>query len=98
MARVKRVDIRGAYPAAHVGDPLERYEQPELAKEQMKILFAQPYQQPRDIARWLNLMADWHLKKDNLDAARKCLQQIVAQFPDQPYSDEAQLRLTRLNT
>jgi len=76
----------------------ERYEQPELAKEQMKILFAQPYQQPRDIARWLNLMADWHLKKDNLDAARKCLQQIVAQFPDQPYSDEAQLRLTRLNT
>ena len=74
----------------------ERYGQPELAKEEMKKLFAIPYQQPRDVARWLNLMADWHLKKENPEAARECLKQIVTRYPNLPFSEEAQLRLTRI--
>jgi hypothetical protein len=74
----------------------ERYGQPELAKEEMKKLFAIPFQQPRDLARWLNLMADWHLKKDNPEAARECLRQIVARYPNLPYCEEAQQRLTRI--
>ena len=74
----------------------ERYGQPELAKEEMKKLFAIPYQQSRDVTRWLNLMADWHLKKNNPEAARECLRQIVTRYPNLPFCEEAQLRLTRI--
>ena len=31
----------------------------------MSKLFENTFQQPRDIVRWLNRMADWHLRKDN---------------------------------
>lgn len=74
----------------------ERYNKPDLAWEEMNKLFAVPYQQPADLCRWLNRMADWHLKRDHPDGARQCLQQIITRFPDQPQSEAAQLRLTRL--
>ncbi len=73
-----------------------RYGKPDLAWAEMNKLFANPFQQPRDISRWLNLMADWHLKKNNVDGARQCLQQIIARYPDLPFSDEAKNRLTRI--
>jgi len=73
-----------------------RYGKPDLAWEEMNKLFANPFQQPRDISRWLNLMADWHLKKNNIDGARQCMQQIIARYPDLPFSDEAKNRLTRI--
>ena len=74
----------------------ERYNKPDLAWEEMYKLFAMPYQQPADLCRWLNRMADWHLKRDHPDGARQCLQQIISRFPDQPQCEVAQLRLTRL--
>ena len=74
----------------------ERYNQPDRAWEEMNKLFAVPYQQPADLCRWLNRMADWHLKREHPDGARQCLQQIISRFPDQPQSEAAQLRLTRL--
>ena len=73
-----------------------RYGKPDLAWEQMNKLFNNPFQQPRDITRWLNLMADWHLIKVNPDGARACLQQIMSRYPDMPYCEEAQDRLTRI--
>ena len=71
-----------------------RYGKPDLAWQEMSKLFENPFQQPRDLARWLNLMADWHLKKDNPAGARECLQQIMARFPQLPQCEEAQQRLT----
>ena len=73
-----------------------RYGKPDLAWEEMNKLFNCPFQQPRDITRWLYLMADWHLKKDNPDGARACLEQIISRFPDMPYCEEAHDRLTRI--
>ena len=74
----------------------ERYGKPDLAWEEMNILFKNKFQQPRDISRWLSLMADWHLKKNNVKGARDCLQQIIARYPDLPFCEEAQDRLTRI--
>lgn len=73
-----------------------RYGKPDLAWEELNKLFANPFQQPRDLARWLNLMADWHLEKNNPEGARQCLQQVIARFPDLPFAEEAQARLTRI--
>ena len=73
-----------------------RYGKPDLAWEEMNKLFTNPFQKPRDISRWLNLMADWHLKKSNAEGARQCLQQIITRYPDLPFSEEAQDRLTRI--
>tara|TARA_B100001971_G_C18181914_1_gene533269 strand:- start:110 stop:1132 length:1023 start_codon:yes stop_codon:yes gene_type:complete len=73
-----------------------RYGKPDLAWEEMNKLFENRFQQPRDISRWLNLMADWHLKKDNPDGARQCLKQITARYPNLPCSEAAQERLTRI--
>ena len=71
-----------------------RYDKPDLAWQEMSKLFENPFQQPRDIVRWLNRMADWHLKKGNPAGARECLQQIMARFPQLPFCEEAQQRLT----
>ena len=73
-----------------------RYGKPDLAWEELNKLFANPFQQPRDLSRWLNLMADWHLEKNNPEGARQCLQQVIARFPDLPFAEEAQARLTRM--
>lgn len=73
-----------------------RYGKPDLAWEALNKLFANPFQHPRDLARWLNLMADWHLEKKNPEGARQCLQQVIARFPDLPFAEEAQARLTRI--
>jgi tetratricopeptide (TPR) repeat protein len=71
-----------------------RYGKPDLAWQEMAKLFENTFQQPRDIVRWLNRMADWHLRKDNPKGARECLQQIIARFPQLPFCEEAQQRLT----
>ena len=73
-----------------------RYGKPDLAWEEMNKLFSSPFQQPKDITRWLNLMADWHLKKNNPEGARACLQQIISRYPDMPYCEGAHDRLTRI--
>ncbi len=71
-----------------------RYDKPDLAWQEMAKLFENTYQQPGDIVRWLNRMADWHMRKDNPKGARECLQQIIARFPQLPFCEEAQQRLT----
>ena len=73
-----------------------RYNKPDLAWEEMNKLFSNPFQQPKDITRWLNLMADWHLKRNNPNGARACLEQIISRYPDLPYAEEADNRLTKI--
>ena len=71
-----------------------RYDKPDLAWQEMAKLFENAFQQPSDIVRWLNRMADWHMRKDNPKGARECLQQIIARFPQLPSCEAAQQRLT----
>jgi len=71
-----------------------RYDKPDLAWKQMGKLFENTFQQPSDIVRWLNRMADWHLRKDNPTGARECLKQIIVRFPQLPFCEAAQQRLT----
>ena len=71
-----------------------RYDKPDLAWQEMAKLFENAFQQPSDIVRWLNCMADWHMGKDNPKGARECLQQIIARFPQLPSCEAAQQRLT----
>jgi len=71
-----------------------RYDKPDLAWQEMAKLFENAFQQPSDIVRWLNRMADWHMRKDNPKGARDCLQQIIARFPQLPFCEAAQQRLT----
>jgi len=75
-----------------------RYDKPDLAWEEMNTLFEHPHQQPADLTRWLNLMADWHLVKENPAGARACLDQIIARFPGLPYKEEAEVRLERMKS
>ena len=75
-----------------------RYDKPDLAWEEMNKLFEHPYQQPADLSRWLNLMADWHLEKNNPDGARACLQQVISRFPGLPHKEEAEARLERMKS
>ncbi len=71
-----------------------RYDKPDLAWQEMAKLFENAFQQPSDIVRWLNRMADWHMRKDNPKGAQECLQQIIARFPQLPFCEAAQQRLT----
>lgn len=73
----------------------ERYEQPDKAWEEINTLIRRPFQQPRDVARWLNLAADWHLKLENLEGARASMQQLIALYPDTAIAEAAATRLTR---
>ena len=74
----------------------DRCEKPDLARQEIGKLLSNQFQHPKDISRWLSLMADWHLKEGDLDGARGCLQQIMSRYPDLPYYEQAQDRLTRM--
>ncbi len=73
----------------------ERYDQPTKAWEEINALIQRPFQQPRDVARWLNLAADWHLKLENVQGARESMQQIITLYPDSVIAEAAATRLTR---
>jgi hypothetical protein len=76
----------------------ERYGKPELAWEEMAKLLSNPFQKPKDICRWLNLMANWHIEKGNPDGATECLNQIISRYPNLPYCERANERLMRMKT
>lgn len=76
----------------------ERYGKTELAWEEMTNLLSNPFQKPKDISRWLNLMADWHIKKGNPRGATQCLEQIMSRYPDLPYCEQANERLMRMKS
>ena len=76
----------------------ERYGKPELAWEEMAKLLSNPFQKPKDICRWLNLMANWHIEKGNPDGATECLNQIIRRYPNLPYCERANERLMRMKT
>ena len=57
-----------------------------------RIKRAQP---SRDVCRWLNMAADWHVKLGNIAGARGAMQQIIALFPNTALAETAASRLTK---
>lgn len=69
----------------------------DLAHEQLELLIAAPGQSDRDIARWLNLIADLHLKSpDGVHAAHMTLQRLLDRMPDSAAATTAERRLALL--
>jgi tetratricopeptide (TPR) repeat protein len=73
----------------------ERYDQPKRAWEELNTLIQRPFQQTRDVCRWLNMAADWHVKLENIAGARGAMQQIIALFPNTALAEAAGTRLTK---
>ena len=73
----------------------ERYDQPKQAWTELNALIQRPFQQSRDVCRWLNMAADWHVKLGNIAGARGALQQIIALFPNTALAETAASRLTK---
>jgi outer membrane protein assembly factor BamD (BamD/ComL family) len=76
----------------------EHYDRTDLAIEQLEQLIQAPNQPAREVARWLNLIADWQVKKKGADyeAIHATLQRIVDRFPGLAAAQLAQQRLELL--
>ncbi len=72
--------------------------QPQQCAEQMEYLLALPDAFPAEIARWLNLLADVHIKEaQDAGAARKTLERLMELCPETPMAAQARQRLDRLD-
>jgi len=72
----------------------ERLGEPDLAIEQLDLLLAMPDQPERKCAEWLAMVAAWLLKyRQDRNAARVRLEQLVREFPQTPQAFAAQRRL-----
>ena len=76
---------------------LDHYDRLDLAMEQLEQLVQAPNQPAREVARWLNLMADWQVKKGaDYEAISATLQRIIDSFPGVAAGQLAQQRLELL--
>lgn len=72
----------------------ENMGRPDLALEQLQQMVEQPYQPARHVARWLNMMADVHVRHGDQAAAKSCLEEIVRMAPDGALGEQARSRLS----
>jgi tetratricopeptide (TPR) repeat protein len=76
---------------------LEHYDRLDLAMEQLEQLIQAPNQPAREVARWLNLIADWQVKRGvDYDAIQATLQRVSDRFPGLAPERLAQQRLDLL--
>ena len=72
----------------------EHYQRLDLALDQFEQMVAAPKQSSREVARWLNTMADLQVKHGAAyDTVRATLQRIVDQFPGLAVAQVAQQRI-----
>ncbi len=75
----------------------EHLGRPDLAHDQLERLVVTPGQPDRQVVRWLNQIADLHLKDPNgLGAARLALDRIISRFPESAAAKVAETRLTHV--
>jgi TolA-binding protein len=76
----------------------DHYQRLDLALDQLEQLIGQPNAPARQVARWLNLVADLQIQKAaNPDAARAALQRIQERFPNSAAAESARNRAARLD-
>ena len=69
----------------------------DLATMELAQLVNEPKHKPKQIAHWLNLLANFQIELGaDMATVRETLQKIVERFPDLPVADLAQRRLARL--
>ncbi len=73
----------------------ERYGRPDLAEVELDRLVTQPYQSKKDVAKWLNLAADWHEKAGDFERSSQCLEEIIKRMPRTAQAKKSEDRLTR---
>jgi len=70
----------------------------DLATMELAQLINEPRHSPKQIARWLNLLANFQVELGaDVETVTATLEKIVAQFPDSPAAGLAQRRLARIN-
>lgn len=75
----------------------EHYDRPDLAVEQLEQLIQAPNQPAREVARWLNVIADLQVKKGvDYESIQATLQRIIDRFPGLAPARLAQQRLDLL--
>lgn len=69
----------------------------DLATLELAQLINEPKRQPKEIAHWLNLLANFQVELGaDMATVRSTLEKIVEQFPDLPVAHLAERRLARL--
>ncbi|MCX8107685.1 MAG: hypothetical protein N3G20_02660, partial [Verrucomicrobiae bacterium] len=76
----------------------EGFSRVDLAAEQLEQLISQEHVPPKQIVRWLNLLADLQIRHSgDLQAARGTLERIVNLFPNSPAAGQAQRKIKTLS-
>jgi TolA-binding protein len=71
----------------------------DLAAMELGHLINEPRHSPKQIAGWLNLLANFQVELGaDIDTVRATLMQIVEKYPDLPIADVTRRRLERLNS
>ena len=74
------------------------YGRMDLATDEVELLIAAPGATPKEIARWLNLLVDFHLRVDQDRAgAEAALQRVIQMFPNSAVAGLAESRLAHLD-
>jgi tetratricopeptide (TPR) repeat protein len=72
----------------------DHFKRLDLAADQLDQLIEQPNQPVKQVARWLNLLADLQVRHGaNYDAAWLTLNRIIEKFPDHPVAELARSRM-----
>ena len=70
------------------------YKRLDLAIDQLETMVEFRNQAPKQVVRWLNLMADLHIKlAGNVRDARSCLERICQLYPNSSHEAQAQKRI-----
>jgi tetratricopeptide (TPR) repeat protein len=73
------------------------YKRLDLAESELEQLVTAPNQTPKNIAHWLNLLADFQVRlANNIDLARQTLQRIVDLYPKSAMANTAAVRMSQL--
>jgi tetratricopeptide (TPR) repeat protein len=69
----------------------------DLATGELEQLISAPNQTPKNIAHWLNMLADFHVKLANdVEMARQTLQRVVEMYPKSAMANTAAVRMSQL--
>jgi len=86
-------EVRGKLAAIYAQD----FKRLDLATMELAQLINEPRHSPKQIAGWLNQLANYQIELGaELETVRGTLQKIVENFPDAPVAELAQRRLARL--
>ena len=77
----------------------EYYRHIDMARREIETLIGQPGVSPKQIVRWLNLLADLQINVANdVAAAQRTIYRIETLFPATAHADQARMRVANLKT